>query len=112
MEKIRSELGKQLVAWLSELKFFADTLVHVVVNTEQEIRVKLYTALNCYSIHAHSKTGYLACEVSARTPSPGEDWLRGNDLPDGDFSRELVNEILGSIVFYEAVEKETEPSQQ
>jgi len=105
--KIKSTHGKQLVEWLSGFKYFTGKRVHIVVNTEEEIRLRIYTARNCYGIHAHLKPGeytYLACEVSTRAPRPGEDWTRGNDLPDGQFSKELLNRILGSIVFYEALE--------
>jgi len=105
--KIESEHGKQLVEWLRAYKYSYGKRVHVVVNTEDEIRLRIYTARNCYGIHAHIVRPdyiYFACEASTRAPRPGEDWTRGNDLPDGQFSQELLHEIMGSIVFYEALE--------
>jgi hypothetical protein len=33
----------------------------------------------------------------------GEDWVRGNDLPDGPFSKETWDRIIYAIVRYELV---------
>lgn len=113
--EIKSKHGRRLVEWLGEFKYCYGKRIHVVVNTEEEIRLRIYTARNCYAIHAHKTDGrwpiYFACEASTRAPRPGEDWTRGNDLPDGEFSKETLNQIMGSIVFYEALEvaKDIEP---
>jgi hypothetical protein len=48
--------------------------------------------------------GYLGCGVSARKARPGEDWRRGNDLPDGTLNEESWLRILNAIINYELVE--------
>lgn len=116
VEEIHCSNGIQLVDWLGHFKFFTGKRVHIVKNTNEELYVRIYTARNCYAIHAigdqirePEETGdgvvsYLGCVASRRTPRPGEDWTRGNDLPDGRFCKGTLNRILGAIVFYEAVE--------
>jgi len=47
---------------------------------------------------------YLGCQVSCRKPYAGENWHRGNDLPDGPFTRETWLRILNGIVRYEMVQ--------
>ena len=49
------------------------------------------------------KDDYLGCQVSARKARPGEDWLRGNDLPDGPFTKKTWDRIIYAIVSYELV---------
>lgn len=46
---------------------------------------------------------YIGCQVSTRKPRAGEDWTRGNDLPDGPFEKSTWDNILNSIVCYEVV---------
>jgi hypothetical protein len=75
------------------------------------VRIRLYTETNCYAIVAKDrgdpvgelKNAYLGCIASTRKPRAGEDWTRGNDLPDGPFSEETWRKILGAIVGYELV---------
>lgn len=84
--------------------------VEILTNENDEVRVKLYTDNNCYSIVAtldkanQIPGGYLGCTASSRKPRAGEGWTRGSDLADGDFSQETWNKILGDIVAYELVE--------
>lgn len=47
--------------------------------------------------------GYLGCNVSARKARPGEDWVRGNDLPDGPLNEKTWMMILNAIINYEMV---------
>jgi hypothetical protein len=61
----------------------------------------IYTDTYRYCIRASSN--YLGCQVSARKPDAGEDWHRGNDLADGDFSKDTWNKIIADIVGYESV---------
>ena len=75
-----------------------------------KIRVsfRIYTRDNVYGIGAtFRKNGkdYLGCTVSKRKPRAGEDWTRGNDLPDGKFSRETWERIKDSIIQYELVKR-------
>ena len=65
-----------------------------------------YTEDNRYSITAIDRNedeGYLGCGVSCRKVRAGEDWIRGNDLPDGPFTEETWNTIIYAIVNYELV---------
>jgi len=68
----------------------------------------LYTNENKYFITAIERTGgdkrsYLGCQVNTRKHRAGEDWTRGNDLPDGTFTRKTWNMIINAIVNYELV---------
>ena len=66
----------------------------------------LYTDEYHYQIVAIDREeddGYLGCQVSARKPRAGEDWTRGNDLPDGPFNRDTWNKILNAMINYELV---------
>ena len=68
--------------------------------------VYLYTDEYHYQIIAIDREeddGYLGCQVSSRKPRAGEDWTRGNDLPDGPFNRETWNKILNAMINYELV---------
>lgn len=47
---------------------------------------------------------YLGCQVSCRKPYAGENWHRGNDLPDGPFTKETWLRILNGIIRYEMVQ--------
>lgn len=70
---------------------------------EHRFKFRLYTFENVYAIVAVERPdkGYLGCVVSRRKPRAGEDWTRGNDLPDGPFNRRTWNRILKSMVVYE-----------
>lgn len=78
------------------------------------IRAKIWTTNNVYSINGHlhilnnDPSGYLCCGAQSRKFRTGEDWFRGNDLPDGNFSEETWREILCGIVRYEAEEIKSE----
>jgi len=102
VEEVMCPNGKTLVEWLKRCSYFASKRIHVVENTNDTLRIRLYTARHCYGIKATD--GYLGCIASTRTPRPGEDWTRGNDLPDGKFCERTFQDILGAIVFYEALE--------
>jgi len=88
-----------------DLKTFIHELEHWKSNKalweyhEDRVRVKLFTDGHEYSISA--TPGYLGCGVSTRKPRPGEDWARGNDLADGEFSEGTWLRILKDIVAYE-----------
>lgn len=118
VEKIRCKNGRTLVDWLSQYKYFAKKRVHVVKNEEDRFVIRLYTSDHCYQIVAKGDRvwaanipvlkgehpAYLGCTASTRRPRPGEDWTRGNDLPDGRFNLQTLQSIIGAIVFYEAKE--------
>ena len=67
-----------------------------------------YTNEHKYTIKAversdSNRRSYLGCGVSTRKSRAGEDWTRGNDLPDGDFTKEKWDQILNAIVCYELI---------
>lgn len=100
--RIESEAGKQLVEWLQTYKFFNPKKIEVASNKPDVLRVKLYTDRHVFAIVA--RADYLGCVASTTKPRPGEDWTRGSDLPDGDFSRDTFRSILGAIVLYGLLE--------
>ena len=74
--------------------------------------VTLFTQRHLYWISArppvpsdttNADDGYLGCIAQARKPLAGEDWTRGNDLPDGPYSEATWNEIVHGILGYELV---------
>ena len=63
--------------------------------------VNVFTHTYRYQISAHKD--YLGCTASTRMARAGEDWNRGNDLPDGKFCRETWGRIKDAIIRYELV---------
>jgi len=61
--------------------------------------------------HEDGRT-YLGCTMSCRMPRAGEDWTRGNDLPDGKFARETWNRIKNAIIQNELVKVVRRVSQE
>lgn len=60
----------------------------------------------CTDSHRYSISAtpwYLGCIASATFYRPGEDWTRGNDLPDGPFNYETWLNIKNAILRYELV---------
>ena len=107
--------GKVFLTWLEELVYpgkVDDFVQHVSGSNdpdkgEWKMVVALYTSQHKYQIVAidrRNDKGYLGCQVSTRTFRAGEDWLRGNDLPDGPFNRSTWTNILNAIIRYELVE--------
>lgn len=94
---------------LCPFKRFEDYIEEVGLGTEGRSRFKIYTGEYCYSIDvAEPKSenkpwGYLGCVVSTRKPRPGEDWTRGNDLPDGICHEDTWNAIKNAMLRYEFV---------
>lgn len=66
-------------------------------------RIQFFTFTNRYTIYAVERPdgGYLGCGASSRKSRPGEDWFRGNDLPDGKLTKDTWNKILHGIICYE-----------
>jgi hypothetical protein len=103
---------EQLDQWLKELVFpgkvedFIQEMGGSGDKKEQLREICFYTDENYYFIHAserHDGKSYIGCQVSARKERAGEDWIRGNDLPDGPFNKETWNRIINAIVNYELV---------
>ncbi len=98
--------------WLEELVFpgkVEDFIQEVSgYGSDEEVNRKIvfYTDEHEYYITAIERKkgdGYLGCGVLARKNRAGEDWARGNDLPDGPFNKETWNRIVYAIVNYELV---------
>lgn len=93
-----------------------DRAVHVRPDDGEcgAIHVKIWTDTNEYRVRISLKPmgrledAYMGASASSRKPRAGEDWTRGNDLPDGGFSEALWQEIMVAIVRYEAQEVKSE----
>lgn len=105
-------LMQMLDKWLDELVFpgkkenFVQELVGSGDGKEIKRRVCFYTEEHEYYISAIERPAgksYLGCNVITRKARAGEDWQRGNDLPDGPFNKETWNRIVYAIVNYELV---------
>lgn len=75
-----------------------EEIFHCIVN------FRIYTEAHVYAISATWKDytpQYLGCIASTRKHKVGEDWTRGNDLPDGHFCRETWEHIKNAMIHYE-----------
>ncbi len=108
----KSKKLEELNSWFEELVFpgkvkdFLHEIKNFTTETGEECReVKFYTNDHCYRIFAVDRkdSDYLGCQVSTRKMRPGEDWFRGNDLPDGPINRKTWDRILRGIVNYELI---------
>ena len=72
-------------------------------NGYEKYKFYIYTETNKYAIYANDSgpKGYLGCVAQSRKSRPGEDWFRGNDLPDGPLTEKTWNSIMKAIVRYE-----------
>lgn len=119
-EKVKNVSVKKLTMydfdkWLEELVFprEVDDFIEVLYdggqsegdgNFEMKKRILFYTDNYKYTITAIERgkdQGYIGCGVSSRKARPGEDWKRGNDLPDGPFNTETLEQIKNGIIAYE-----------
>lgn len=111
-----------LDVWLEELIYpgnvedFVQLVRHVSDESQELKELAIYTNQHKYHIVAcdrDSDNGYLGCQISARKARAGEDWIRGNDLADGDFDEDTWKNILKSIINYELVilSKHTKPTE-
>jgi len=97
--------------WIRELESTKEVIDRVYdreTDKGYEAKVCLYTDNHQYAILAVDRgdedNGYLGCVVSCRKPRAGEDWTRGNDLPDGPLNYQTWGEIKDAIIRYELVE--------
>ena len=63
------------------------------------------------TIGKSNEPSYIGCTVQARKPRAGENWTRGNDLPDGKYSYETWTKIKHGILAYELVKVVPKPTQ-
>lgn len=111
-------MKEQFVKWLKEICIgdsYIENFVQWIPKPEpfedgkSVMRVQIYTCDHLYRItaveHQDGRT-YLGCTSSARKPRAGEDWTRGNDLPDGEFTEETWSSIKNGIIRNELVRLE------
>lgn len=108
----------ELKHWLSQDQFYfvdgPNPNFEVREDVPGKFRFRIYTDTNWYSVTAveNDKGGYLGCIAKCRKPRAGEDWHRGNDLPDGHLTLETYRNIFLAIVRYELVKvHRTKPGQ-
>lgn len=99
-ENILLPEGRQFIDWLKGFKYFSPAHVNITINGEEVFGITIYTFTHAYAFRISRR--YLGCTASTRMPRAGEDWARGNDLPDGKFTKETLTKILGAILFYES----------
>lgn len=76
------------------------------LNEKYWLTIRFYTENHCYQIDCCLKEDgntWMGASVTTRKPRPGENWTRGNDLPDGKFSKETWQRIKNAIIRYEMV---------
>ncbi len=93
---------EKLVNWLTEVEAGDKWRYGDVEDDEPRGKFIIATAMNNYFISFTEN--YLGCVANSRVVWAGETWTRGNDLPDGDFSRQTFDRIMQGIVRYELVE--------
>jgi len=102
----------ELQKWVRELvfpgkveNFVQNTKGHNSPGGEHFYEICFFTENHRYRIIAIDRKGngkdYLGCGVLSRKRRAGETWDRGNDLPDGDLTKETWNTIIRAIVCYE-----------
>ena len=111
--KDKKSKQKLLEEWVAKLIFPGEVKNFIQVKSEFAVgdgdhhkEFSFYTEDNMYSITAIERSeddGYLACGVTCRKARAGEGHIRGNDLPDGPFTKETWNTIVYAIVNYELV---------
>lgn len=73
-----------------------------IYEEDGQAEIKLHTKRYEYGITIAED--YLGCIATCRCWEPGEQHHRGNDLHDGDFSRETWRRIMRDILAHELVE--------
>lgn len=72
---------------------------------EIKLHMMLYTSNNMFnitgSVNLMGDRSYLGCTASSRTSRIGEDWTRGSDLADGQYSKETWDRICFDMLSYE-----------
>lgn len=104
---------EMLDQWLKELIYPGNVFDFFLEDSGQgepgrtERKFSFYTEEHQYFITAvdypNNEKGYLGCTVTTRKSRPGEGWFRGNELPDGPFTRKTWDLIINAIVSYELV---------
>ena len=100
----------ELYEWLKSISRYGEIDKFIIPDYKEPnfVKVTFYSHNYQYFIKAKKPTsdnqkGYLGCQAQVRKPIAGEDWTRGNDLPDGSYSEETWQAIMKGIIGYELV---------
>jgi len=82
--------------WLLTLPYFSeDKIQRVTTAYGTKLKVFFPADVVTFSIHVRDgRTPYLGGFITSRSWRVGENWHRGNDLPDGDLTREVFDRII------------------
>lgn len=105
-------LLKQLKTWFKEFytinrenrvkeHFLIQKLSDNPLDNREGFKCQFYTRTYQYNVIATDS--YLGASFLVRKPLAGEDWNRGNDLADGNFSQETWDRIKSEIIRNEIV---------
>ena len=107
------KLAPEFAKWLKNLVRYGNVDSQAMIyktqldnKKENNFSVIIYTNDHSYSFYGFAPTdekpkGYLGGGGNTRKPRVGEDWNRGNDLPDGSYSKKTFDAIVYRIVAYE-----------
>lgn len=100
------EIAPEFSLWIKDIVRYGNVDSQVLMfRTEKGFTCLLHTNEHCYSISGYTPSrnsnGYLGCTVTTRKKRVGEDWNRGNDLPDGKYDKRTFDKIVRSMVAYE-----------
>ncbi len=101
---------RQLEQWLRQRGFKPKHLRWEQLVSEGDARGRVVFATTKNNYFLTFTDTYLGLVVSSRVTRPGEDWTRGNDLPDGDFSEETLDKAVKAVLLYELREVSDTPS--
>ena len=103
------EKKEQLGEWLRDIQPWGSSIEEANKEyfrfTEREDgRGSVILCTEAHTYHLSFTDDYLGAMACTRTYRAGEDWTRGNDLPDGKFTREVFDRIIHAMLVYELVE--------
>lgn len=95
---------QQLQEWLHQRGFRSKHLrweCYYGEGPEQGSRGRVIFATTKNNYYLVFTDTYLGMTANSRITRPGEQWTRGNDLPDGEFSEQTLDKGLHAVLFYE-----------
>ena len=114
LEERATEAKKELISWLSESfgdhrnwdNYIIDRGIEQKQGSPDDTAAARFTAYiyvgdHRYNFSCHirpSGDNYLGGSFSTTQYRVGEDWMRGNDLPDGSFNKRTFDAIIRSIL--------------
>lgn len=108
-ERLKAFVKKLGPSYVGTLDSHADVEFRYV-SDNPSMWVRFYSDSYVYAISVHSKPDkpieewYLGAYVSTRYHRPTEDWVRGNDLPDGDFTESTWRSIVSAFAGYQLLD--------